>query len=173
MSFDKKVMLNLLQEALPEIKLVYLFGSKATGADTHQSDIDLAVLTSQKIDNVLRWKLGEKLARYFKQDVDLVDLRQASPVIRMQIVNQGDCLFAKSTFEKDWFEMQTISMYIDVNEMRQPIIEAMYPQVKQNGAQDDVLLNKAETIRRCLQRIQEEYKSADNFERNISAQCVN
>lgn len=134
MNVDSKAIIELLQEALPEIKLIYLFGSKATGTDTHQSDIDLAILTSHKIDNVLRWELGEKLARHFKQDVDLVDLRQASPIMQMQIINQGSCLYAKSTFDKNWFEMQVISMYIDVNEMRRPIIEAMYPQVKQNDS---------------------------------------
>ncbi len=134
MSIDKKVILDFLREALPEIKLIYLFGSTAAGTDTHQSDIDLAVLLNEKMEEVTRWELNEKLARYFKRDVDLVDLLQASTVMQMQIVMQGQCLYARKESDKDWFEMQVISMYLNLNDMRQPIIEAMYPQVKKNDS---------------------------------------
>lgn len=36
--------------------------------------------------------------------------------------------------------------------------------------QDDVLLNKAETIKRCLQRIHDECESTKDFENDISVQ---
>ncbi|MGB0958086.1 MAG: nucleotidyltransferase domain-containing protein, partial [Litorivicinus sp.] len=47
---------------LPGIELVYLFGSFADGSATAASDVDVAFLSSEKIDALVRYTAAQKLA---------------------------------------------------------------------------------------------------------------
>lgn len=56
---------DLVAEHLP-LKALYLFGSYSKGGYTEESDIDIAVVVSQKNDNFfddtpLLWRLGRKV----------------------------------------------------------------------------------------------------------------
>ena len=67
---------------------MYLFGSRAREDAGPDSDIDLAVLTLGNLDPVERWILQEDLAALAHQNVDLVDLRRASTVMRVQVLGE-------------------------------------------------------------------------------------
>lgn len=65
------------------------FGSHATGDQRPDSDVDLAVLPPRGIDPLERWHLQERLASLLHKSVDLIDLRQATTVMRTQVVTTG------------------------------------------------------------------------------------
>ena len=59
----------------PQIRLAILFGSAATGKDTAESDLDLAVLTDKPMDSDLKIRIIGDLASRFGRPIDLIDLR--------------------------------------------------------------------------------------------------
>ena len=120
-----------LRQNLPDVKLIYLFGSRASGHATENSDWDLAVLNTHPIDNKQRWDLAQELASLLNSDIDLVDLIGASTVLQMQVVSQGQRLFGVVQ-DTDVFETQVYSMYAHLQESRREIINEFVDDLK-NG----------------------------------------
>jgi uncharacterized protein len=75
---DKANLTQAVKQLMPDVRLIYLFGSQADGSATPSSDIDIAVLLDKKMNPVARFDLEQTLAIEFNQDVDLVDLLMAS-----------------------------------------------------------------------------------------------
>lgn len=107
--------------ALPDVRAITLFGSRAEGTDTPDSDLDLAILLSHRADPVRLWEAGEAIARRLDVDVDLIDLRAASTVMQFQIVTTGRRLLAEGD-EADRYEMFILREMADLNEARAPLI---------------------------------------------------
>jgi len=83
-----------------------------------ESDIDVAFLSFQKLLPVKKWKIQEGLASLLDRDIDLVDLKNATVVLRAEIVENGIRIYTGNKFECDNFEVTTYSMYADLNESR-------------------------------------------------------
>jgi predicted nucleotidyltransferase len=115
--------LDVCKQHIPNMKLLYLFGSHAANQANSKSDIDLAVLLSEKISTVTRWEFQQALALELNIDVDLINLLSASTVMQNQIINSGICLFDASS-HKGAFEMQVMSMYQHLNEERSSVLTA-------------------------------------------------
>ncbi|TMM46375.1 type VII toxin-antitoxin system MntA family adenylyltransferase antitoxin [Colwellia ponticola] len=116
-------LITAIKQYLPEVKLLYLFGSYASGQQHKNSDIDLAVLLPQKISTVARWEVQQKLTLEFNVDIDLIDLLSASTVMQNEIINKGICLYDAEDYQ-GLFEMQVISMYQHLNEERASLLAA-------------------------------------------------
>ena len=92
---NTQALLTHLQNRLPDLLAVYLFGSQAQGTATSDSDVDMAVLLSGQADPVLLWQLSGGLADIAGVPVDLIDLRAATTVMQYQILTRGRRLWAK------------------------------------------------------------------------------
>lgn len=92
------------------------------GTQHRNSDIDIAVLAADTLDNIARWELAQKLASALDSDVDLVDLRSASTVLCQQVVTQGKQLWGTQQ-DDELFAVKTISMYQHLQAERQAIID--------------------------------------------------
>jgi predicted nucleotidyltransferase len=119
----------VLREAIPGLIAVYRFGSTASGRTHAASDVDLAVLATAPLAATARFDLQERLAARLHRDVDLVDLRAASTVMRMQVVSTGTLLAAIDPAAQEQFEDLTYSAYARLNEERREILE----QVRREG----------------------------------------
>ena len=115
---------------MPEALAIYRFGTWGTENERKESDIDLAILLPQPIKSLTLWTLSQDLARQINKEVDLIDLRQASTVMRMQIVAHGKRLFCANEYECERFEDYVFSSYIRFNEERREILE----DIKQRGS---------------------------------------
>jgi predicted nucleotidyltransferase len=113
----------LLREAIPGLIAVYRFGSTARGQTHAESDVDLAFLADGPLEPVSRFDLQEQLAGRLGRDVDLVDLRRASTVMRMQVISTGVLLQAFDPTAQEAFEDHTYSAYARLNEERRAILE--------------------------------------------------
>lgn len=128
-----KQLSSTLQILLPDMKLLYVFGSQASGKTHSNSDYDLAVLNNLPLNTVNRWGVAQQLASDLGKDVDLIDLSQASPVLRMQVIDTGKLLYGdKNTATA--FEMQTFSMYGNLQENRAAIIADFKQQLTQESS---------------------------------------
>lgn len=131
LELNKSLIIKLLREKIPHLKLIYLFGSYAQGLQHNHSDIDLAVLSDFALDNVDRWQIAQALAIALERDIDLVDLRTASTVLCQQIVTQGKRLWGNKQ-DDDIFTVKTISMYQHLQEERQAILNDLTAQPVKN-----------------------------------------
>jgi len=112
-----------IRKAVPGLIALYRFGSQAKGTARPGSDIDLAILSHEPVPNLRRFELAQDLAIRLHRDVDLVDLRTASTVMRMQVISTGECLVAPNESACREFEMYAYSDYVRLNEERREILK--------------------------------------------------
>jgi predicted nucleotidyltransferase len=122
---DSHLVTEFLNRHIPEVLAIYQFGSQARGTARPTSDLDLAVLAREPIPNEQRFSLAHELAVRLHRDVDLLDLRTASTVMRMQVLTTGQCLEARDQRAKAEFEMYTYADYARLNEERRELVKGI------------------------------------------------
>lgn len=112
-----------LAQAVSGLLAVYRFGSLGTSSERQESDIDLAFLAELPLLNITRWNLAQELASTLGMDVDLVDLKQATTVMRLQVVAHGTRIFCTDDNRVGTFEDMVFSAYARLNEERRGILD--------------------------------------------------
>lgn len=104
----------------PRVVAVWGFGSRARGETIASSDVDLAVLLDQEVslreELRLRSTVVEELRR---DDVDLVILNGAPPLLRYEAVAAGARLFARDEEAADRFEERAVREALDTAYLRE------------------------------------------------------
>ena len=110
-----------------EILLAYLFGSASRGRVHPLSDIDIAVLLDEdvfrELDRKAPWGykaslIGELTAVLRRNDVDLVLLHQAPPLLVHEVVHSGRLLFKRDEDTRVDFEVGVHREYLDTRPLR-------------------------------------------------------
>ena len=168
---DKQLIVDTLKLEIPELQALYLFGSQNDGTASMQSDVDIAYLSKSVLTSVERWELSNKLASLLSINVDLIELSQTNTIFRYQILSTAERIYGEG-YEVESFETLAYSFYLRFQEERKPIVDAIMKNRSVFGkSMPDVVLNKIQTIERCLKRIREEYVgSEDIFEKNHTKQ---
>ena len=102
-----------------EVQAAYIFGSVAAGRARPDSDVDIAVLVSERSQPADRLKyrlglmtdLGSSLKR---PDVDVVVLNEAPPLLAHRVLSKGILIFERSASARVRFQVQTASRYLDL-----------------------------------------------------------
>lgn len=77
-------------ESEPDILVAYLFGSRATGRQHAQSDLDVAIVTGEGADDhALRVRLASDLEGALGRPVDVVALRGSGPDLAWSVHRDG------------------------------------------------------------------------------------
>jgi len=116
---------NMLAGRIPDVIAVYQFGSQTRGELRPTSDIDLAILARELIPDEQRFEIAQELATQMHRDVDLLDLRTASTVMRMQVLATGQCLETRDDQAKAEFEMYVYADYARLNEERKELLKGI------------------------------------------------
>jgi len=114
--------IQILDEELPELIAVFVFGSFGTEYERIESDLDLAVLTTHSIDIVRLWNLAQEIAKMVGRNVDLIDLRQASTVFAFQVLSTGTAIYCSNDIVLANFDIVIMSMYQHLQEERKDIL---------------------------------------------------
>ncbi|KAA0439454.1 MAG: nucleotidyltransferase domain-containing protein [Candidatus Thioglobus sp.] len=117
-------------QKIPDLLAIYIFGSVADGVDNAGSDIDVAFLAEDSLDDVARWNIAQELAINFQRDVDLIDLNNCSEVLRFQIVSKGQLIFAKNKKIVNQFADKSYWLYMDLQELK----TTQYADIKERRA---------------------------------------
>ena len=80
----------------PSVTMAFLFGSLAAGHGRMESDLDLAVSTTNPLTPQTKIELIEDLAVAIGRPVDLIDLAQAHGPLLQQIVTRGRMVLCKN-----------------------------------------------------------------------------
>ena len=103
--------------AEPFVLCAYLFGSIARGDAGPQSDVDIAVLTSNDLERGLLGpltRLRMDLEDALGQRVDLVHLNQAPPDLVHRVLRDGHLLIDKEPNRRISFEVQARNEHWDL-----------------------------------------------------------
>ena len=93
-----------------DLELAWIYGSYASGRQTAQSDIDIAVAGKTPLTPDRRIHLSEQLSQVTHKEIDLVDLQAAHGIIFSQVltlgklvVNRNSALYAQ-LIKRMWFD---------------------------------------------------------------------
>lgn len=101
-----------------KIKLLVLFGSYADKSNKPDSDLDLAYTSEGLLKKEEELSLLQDLVSFYqKGDLDLVDLKKASPTLKLEIANKGKLLYGS---EEDFlnFQLYAASRFADSKFLR-------------------------------------------------------
>lgn len=103
--------------------LAYLYGSQARGNAGPLSDVDIAVKFSadvpkdERFNRILRL-IGELGSVFHRDDVNVVDLDEAPPLLRHRVYYDGQVLYCSDDVERVRFETKALRDYVDSGPLR-------------------------------------------------------
>jgi len=110
----------------------YLFGSRATGENQEESDLDLALLLSSEDSYSAYYELYSSLADFFYPlELDLVILNQTPLDLAFEIIANGRLIFCFSEDACTDYEDRLIRDYLDFSVE----LELYYQEVKEEMRQ--------------------------------------
>lgn len=98
------------------LEFVVIFGSQATGNTHDKSDVDIAVISHDKI-NIPR--LMSELSEIFKRDdVQVIDLGPASPTLMYAVIKDGKILYESSPNAFFLWKLYAIKVWMETSWLR-------------------------------------------------------
>jgi predicted nucleotidyltransferase len=104
-------------DAMTEVRLALLFGSQAGGGGGPLSDVDVAVLFDAALDRPKRFRASLEAAAVLasalgRDDVDLICLNDAPPLLRQEILKGGSLLLCRDPSDLVRLRVQTLRDYV-------------------------------------------------------------
>lgn len=118
-SDDQVKMIHSFCSSRPEIIVAYLFGSQATGKAGLLSDVDLAFLIDPSlVKDKGRYGyhaqlITELMKLLVTNDVDVVILNEAPPLLKFKVIYNGRVIFSRSEKERLAFHVKAFNEYQD------------------------------------------------------------
>ena len=109
--------------ACPEVNAGYLFGSVVSGRARPDSDVDVALLLSDDVLHAeffpyrLR-RMSDLMGILRRDDVDLVILNEAPPLLAHRVLKNGKLIFERSATARVAFQVRALNRYFDTQPMR-------------------------------------------------------
>ena len=119
-------LLERVRPLLEGARFAFVFGSFGTPAFGDESDLDLAVDFGRRLESRERFELAGQLSEATGRRMDLVDLRNADPIISMQVLRTGRTFLVADAHALAVFRMTAPSRYFDWKISRRPVEEAMW-----------------------------------------------
>jgi hypothetical protein len=135
-TFSKKQLTEILEKR--RVLLAYLFGSQATGQTGPLSDIDIAVYFDETLGNDERFDLrlvvlGELTDLFKTDEIDLVVLNDAPPLLAHRIIKDGTLLFCGNDKLRVEHEVKVIMKYLDWKPYLDKYTEEVFGSDKTHG----------------------------------------
>lgn len=129
---EVKALLPQFSEKIPYLKMLVLFGSRATGHFYPESDWDFAALYDEKlrkavIKNPYAWfqvpTIISQILGIPDNKVDVVELNHCSPIIAHFVARDGKLLYEKEIGEFEAFQKIALKSDVEIKEIRKILRE--------------------------------------------------
>ncbi|WP_315115405.1 type VII toxin-antitoxin system MntA family adenylyltransferase antitoxin [uncultured Clostridium sp.] len=115
-----------------EVKFAYIFGSQARGVAREDSDIDIAIYLKENHppmeEAFIRGDIIEDGKAFFKKDVDIISLNNASLLLKYEIIHDG--IVIKDDDDRAGFESLSLREYFDFKYYSDIYDNAMIERIK-------------------------------------------
>lgn len=108
---------------IPRVQAIYRYGSAFSIYERQDSDVDIAVLSSEQISIEQITRLSVALMKITGREIDLHDMRKLPVTLRVQIVMEGERIYGKDPAAAEAYETLTLSKYVRLNEERHQILK--------------------------------------------------
>lgn len=100
----------------PAVKLVYLYGSQASGSAKKESDIDLAILVDEKKADAFKTQLEamSDLSSLLNKEVEVQNLNICKTTFSYRVICEGKVIYARDEQERIDFELEVMRNYFDM-----------------------------------------------------------
>ncbi|MEK7439746.1 MAG: nucleotidyltransferase domain-containing protein [Chloroflexota bacterium] len=118
------------------VVLAYLFGSHAKGTARASSDVDIAVLLPydtprSKFFDVRLALTNELMSLLHKNEIDLVVLNEATPLLAYQVVKYGKAVYEnEAAHPATTFAVYTLNRYADTAPFREVQQQYLFSRIK-------------------------------------------
>ena len=109
-----------------KLETVYLFGSILTDRFNKNSDIDIAFISDNEINNLELYNIKCELEAGINYDVDLIDFVLAPATLKIQILKNKKIIYCNSDEKRLFYEMKALSEYQKLNDERKIVIESKF-----------------------------------------------
>ena len=146
----------------PEIHLVYLFGSQATGTADERSDVDLAILCERENDQEIRARFQHAVCLALRTDrVDVVLLNRAPIELAYNVIAARCLVFSTSRALQIEYESDVLSRYGDYL----PVLRMFREQISQGGQHGKRVQRYRKALERTQRAIAEAHAATDEDEK--------
>lgn len=118
---DMKDVVGLLRRKAAAYVII-VFGSYGKGLAREDSDIDIAYLGDSELGGYENFMLAQEIAALLGRDVDLLDLRRSSTVMKAQIITGGEVIYCSDEMRRADFFMKALKEYALLNEERAVVL---------------------------------------------------
>ena len=107
-----------------DVVALFAFGSLARNALKPMSDLDFGIIISPRLDKIQRFEKHMELIGLFNDflrtdEVDLIDMNDASPKIAFEILKTGKLLFCNDRTALTDFRERLVKFYLDFKHVRE------------------------------------------------------
>lgn len=96
------------------LDLVALFGSQAKGKTHPQSDVDIAIMGRRRLRPIEIARIALEFSELLKrEDVEIVDLKSASPLLLKQVAEHSILLFESKSLIYPRFKIYAYKLYME------------------------------------------------------------
>jgi uncharacterized protein len=124
--FDMKILASRLPEKIPYLKMLVLFGSRATGKTHAKSDWDFATLYDENKrkacigDRAFAWfEVPQNLGEVFEinsDEIDVVELNRCSSLIAHFVARDGKLLYESEPGEFERFKQNALMSDLELKQ---------------------------------------------------------
>lgn len=117
------------------VRLAYLFGSHAAGRARTDSDLDIAVLLDASLSADQRFNerlnlIGDFQTLFRTDDVDIVILNEAAPLLAFEVLRNGKLLYCPDPRDRVEFHLRTVREYEDTAPLRRLLAEKLEQRIR-------------------------------------------
>ena len=102
-----------------KLDLVVLFGSQARGKTHPKSDVDIGYIGPKSFDMNASFKAEGEISHLLKrEDVEFVNLRRVSPLMKKVVCDEGAVLYERESGVFTLFKLYALKMYAETKPLR-------------------------------------------------------
>ena len=124
-------------EARPEIAACYLYGSRASGKERSQSDVDLAFLLQSSVPATdyfnLKMTCMSELGLLLRLDIHPLVMNNAGEVVLDQIFKKGVAVYGGDSLECKRFRMIQSSLIAEFNPLRNRMENLLFEKYREES----------------------------------------